>query len=259
MLATRACRLLGLGDRATSSQQPRAVQIQGPLLEPKQRLARWKVVTLKLLLVLETFALKNRAQAALGVDAYRRIFQRAREEDRLQDTQPAFQRMINGEIVGKPLTPGTGVPTVDPQVCNHPTAEMKRRGNKVKWWTCHLCKSRWERHLPVIPTGVPTDREIMTNGPHAGKSFHHIWENEHQYNHWVRLTADTHPEGMDPALYRLAAYLARKEQVSAGLSPLPESDAESVESSLSAEVDRRMEAMDPGMDVLVEPIRFQDI
>jgi len=100
------------------------------------------VVTLKILLVLETFALKNRALAALGTDAYKRIFYRAREEDRQSGTQALQHRMINGELVGKPLKAGEGVPTMDPQMCHHPTPEMKRRGNKAKWWTCNLCKSR---------------------------------------------------------------------------------------------------------------------
>jgi hypothetical protein len=204
-----------MGNSTSSSQQPRAVQIQGPVLEPKQRLARWKVVTLKVLMVLETFALKNRTLAALGTDAYKRIFHRAREEDRQSGTQTLQQRMINGELVGKPLKAGEGVPTVDPQMCNHPTSEMKRRGNKTKWWTCNQCKSRWERIIPEFPQGIPTDRELMLSGIHAGKTFLHILETEHQYTHWVRLTAETNPEGAEPQIYRLAAYLARKEQMSA--------------------------------------------
>jgi len=171
------------------------------------------VVTLKILLVLETFALKNRALAALGTDAYKRILYRAREEDRQSGTQALQHRMINGELVGKPLKAGEGVPTMDPQMCHHPTPEMKRRGNKAKWWTCNLCKSRWERIIPEIPQGVPTDQELMMSGTHAGKTYRHIWENELQYTHWVRLTADTNPEGADPQIYRLAAYLARKEQM----------------------------------------------
>ena len=223
MLAARACRLLGLGNSSSSSQQPAVFQIRGPVLEEKQRLARWKVVTLKLLLVLQTFALKNRTQAALGTDAYKRIFQRAREEDRLAGTQQQLQhRMINGELIGKPLKPGEGTPTVDPAVCVHPTAEMKRRGNKTKWWTCQLCKSRWERITPEYPTGFPTDEELMLSGQHAGKSFLHIWNFEHQYVHWVRLTAETNPgdvrlggPGVDPQIYRLAAYLEQKEQTTA--------------------------------------------
>ena len=219
MLAQRACRLLGLGNSASSSQQPTVFQIRGPVLEEKQRLARWKVVTLKLLLVLQAFALKNRTQAALGTDAYKRIFQRAREEDRQAGNQSPHHRMINGELIGKPLKPGDGTPTVDPQMCNHPTAEMKRRGNKAKWWTCQLCQSRWERIIPEIPTGFPTDDELMLIGQHAGKSFLHIWNFEHQYVHWIRLTAETTPgdvrlggPGVEPQIYRLAAYLEQKEQ-----------------------------------------------
>ncbi len=42
-------------------------------------------------------------------------------------------------------------------------------------------------------TGNPKSTEIMLTGPHEGKTFQEIWENEHQYCHWVRLTADTTP------------------------------------------------------------------
>ena len=107
------------------------------------------MVVLKLLLVLETFTLKRRTQAALGEEAYKRIFQRARADDQRQGPQAPFGRMINGELVGKPLKDGEGLPTVDPRLCHHPTAEMKRRGNKTKWWTCNLCKSRWERQMSL--------------------------------------------------------------------------------------------------------------
>ena len=88
--------------------------------------------------------------------------------------------------------------------------------------------------MPETPQGVPTDREVMTSGPHAGKTFNHLWENEHQYTQWVRLTADTHPEGADPAIYRLAAYLTRKDQIAEGLIPLPESDVESPPEEITA-------------------------
>ena len=214
-LAQRACRLLGWGS-SSSSNQPRTVQIQGPALEPKQRLAMWKRLVIKLLLVLDTFAHKRRTQAALGDEAYRRIFQRARAENRQTETHTFQSRMINGELVGKPLKAGEGMPTVDPAMCNHPTSEMKRRGTKTLiWWTCNQCKSRWERLTPEIPQGPPTDRELMLSGTHAGKTFRQIWENEHQYTHWVRLTAEANPEGAEPQIYRLAAYLARKEQLNA--------------------------------------------
>jgi hypothetical protein len=175
--------------------------------------ARWKILVLKLLWVLETFALKRRTQAALGEESYKRIFQRARVESRRNDQTQTFDRLINGELVGKPLKPAEGVPQVDPAMCNHPTAEMKRRANKMKWWTCTLCLSRWERLPLVVVDGPPTGREILMQGPHAGKSFREILETEHQYAHWVRLTAEASSEEASPQVLRLAAYLQTKEQM----------------------------------------------
>jgi hypothetical protein len=187
-------------------------------------MARWKIMVLKLLWVLETFSLKRRTQAVLGEDSYKRLFQRAKEETRRNDSGPDYHRLINGEVVGKPLQPGKGIPQVDPQMCNHPTSEMKRRGNKKNtkggtWWTCSLCLSRWERMDLPTETGNPKSTEIMLTGPHEGKTFQEIWENEHQYCHWIRLTADTNPPETNPdsrnnqQIYRLAHYLHQMETV----------------------------------------------
>jgi len=178
-------------------------------LETHQRLARWKVVVLKMLWVLESLSLKRRCQAALGEDNYRRMFQKVKEV-RPQGNHP-FDRLINGEVVGAPLKPGEGVPQVDPQMCMHPTSEMKRRGNKMKWWTCALCLSRWERSKLEVPAGAPTGKEVMLHGPQAGKTFREIHDTEHQYSHWVRLTAETAPAETTEQILRLAAYLQTRE------------------------------------------------
>lgn len=216
MLAARACRLLGIGNQSSATpSNAQTFQIVGPKLEPRQRLARWKIIALKLLWVLETFALKRRTQAALGEDSYKRLFQRARVEDRRESRPQLIDRLINGELVGKPLKPGEGVPQLDPQMCSHPIAEMKRRGNKMKWWTCTLCLSRWERLQLTTPSGPPTGNEVMMRGPHVGKTFRQIYETEHQYSHWARLTAEANAEDGNEQLLRLAAYLQTREQMSA--------------------------------------------
>ena len=216
MLAARACRLLGIGSSSsTQPSNPQTFQLAGSTLEPRQRLARWKILALKLLWVLETFALKRRTQAALGEESYKRLFQRARAEERRSDQTQSFGRLINGEIMGRPLKPSEGVPQVDPRMCNHPTSDMKRRGNKMKWWTCTLCLSRWERLQVVAPQGVPRGREVLLQGPHAGKTFQDIHETEPQYAHWVRLTAETSAEEASPQVMRLAAYLQTREQLNA--------------------------------------------
>ena len=203
---------------SSSSSQPsntQSFEILGPKLETHQRLACWKVIVLKLFWVLETFAHKSRTQAALGEDSYKRLPQRARLKDRRSEQTQNFDRLINGELVGKPLKPSGGVPQVDPLMCNHPTAEMKRRGNKMKWWTCTLCLNRWERLPLMVVDGPPTAKEIVIQGPHAGKTFREIQRTEHQYAHWVRLTAEASAEEASPQVIRLAAYLQTREQMNA--------------------------------------------
>ena len=77
--------------------------------------------------------------------------------------------VINGKVVGKLLKSGTGRVMIDPAMCAHPTAMMKRRGNKMKWWSCTQCQSRWERHTPgeVAPEGIPQGSKIRhTQGSH---------------------------------------------------------------------------------------------
>ena len=104
---------------------------------------------------------------------------------------------------------------MDPQMCVHPTAEMKRRGNKMKWWTCALCLSRWERHKLDVPAGAPTGKEVMLTGPHSGKTFREIHDTEHQYCHMIRLVVDTSPGDAPEQSQRLAAYLQCREQQNA--------------------------------------------
>ena len=174
-------------------------------------MARWKIVVLKLLLVLENFNLKKRTQAVLGKEVYLRIFHQVRDQDTA--TTQDVTKVINGEIVGKPMTPGEGRVEMDPEQCQHPTDRMKRAGNKAaKWWTCQQCQSRWTRMSleDAVPTGIPRGSEILFFGKHVGKTFAHVFDNLPSYAQWVIRTAQEHGEEAQPQLLRLAKYLARR-------------------------------------------------
>jgi hypothetical protein len=187
------------------------------LSEP-QRLARWKIFTLKLLWVLDAFGRKRRTQAALGEDSYRRIFQEARnkEEKEQQQSRP-ITNVINWEIVGKLLKPGEGEVLIDPTMCAHPTPSMKRRGNKTKWWTCTQCQSRWERRSmeDQIPEGSPQGSEMMLQGTSMGQTFSDIYENNRTYCQWALLTAGEGMQEATPQVHRLAAYARQRETAEA--------------------------------------------
>jgi len=217
MLAARASRLLGLGGSSSSSANPTQRTLGDRLSEP-QRLARWKIFTLKLLWVLDAFGRKRRTQAVLGEDSYRKIFQeaRTREEKDLHHNRP-LTTIINGEIVGKPLKPGDGEVLTDPAMCSHPSPSMKRRGNKMKWWTCVQCQSRWERRSmeEQIPEGPPRGIEMMMQGTSAGSDFNHIYETRKEYCKWVLLTAAEGVEEATPQLLRLATYIRQRETAEA--------------------------------------------
>ena len=168
-------------------------------------------MVLKLFLVLDNFQLKKCTQAVLGKDAYLRIFHQVRDQE--EAPQPQVSNVINGEIVGKQLSPGEGRVEVDPEQCRHPLDRMKRHGNRTsKWWTCHQCQSRWERMTieQAMPTGIPRGTETLLFGKHVGQTFAHVFDNLPSYAQWVIKTAQEHGDEAHPQLLRLAKYLSRR-------------------------------------------------
>ena len=135
MLGARACRI-AQGQSSSSNQETQpATTAPGAKLTTDQRLARWRIVVLKLFLVLDNFHLKKRTQAVLGKDAYLRIFHQVKDQENAPP--PDLSTVINGENVGKQLSPGEGRVEMDPEQCPHPTDRMKRHGNRTsKWWIC---------------------------------------------------------------------------------------------------------------------------
>ena len=211
MLGERACRI-AQGQSSSSNQESQpGTTTNDARLTTEQRLARWKIFALKLFMVLDNFLLKKRTQAALGKDAYLRIFQQARNQG---DTPPPqVSKVINGEVVGKPLPPGEGNVEVEPEQCQHPVNRMIRHGNRTsKWWTCHQCQSRWERMTieQAMPTGIPRGTEALLFGKHAGQTFAQVFDNLPSYTQWVIKTAQEHGDEAHPQLLRLAKYLNRR-------------------------------------------------
>ncbi len=99
------------------------------VLSESQREARWKSIILKVLIVLNVHAVKERVVAALGgKDNYLRIFQQVETPE---VEQPAVTRIVDQEIVGKPIEPGVGEAEgagMDPAMCQHPMGKMKDLG-----------------------------------------------------------------------------------------------------------------------------------
>ena len=212
MLGSRACHILSSASGSSTLPSGSRVAAGTARLSTTERLARWKVMVLKLFWVLRCFQQKRAAQAALGTEPYKRIFNKY---DKMKtDGQTAPTQVINGEAVGKPLPDGTGTRTVEANVCQHPLMAMKARGNKTqKWWTCNLCQSRWERvplDLPA-PTMEPRDIDVMQIGKYQGKTFQEIYETQGHYCQWVLQTVDCEPSSSQH-LKRLASYIVSREQ-----------------------------------------------
>ena len=165
----------------------------------------WKRLTIKIKWVLAVFQLRAQTIVALGSETYKRIFQAQVRQTQTQQltgvmSYPVFQRVIQGEAVGKELTRGRGNPTVAKELCDHPDASMKRGANDnrksgggIKWWTCDLCKSRWER-VPMATIApnmqeTPKDTDILTQGRYMGSTYLDVITNDWTYCEWVVTTS----------------------------------------------------------------------
>ena len=185
---------------------------------------------LKVKWVFAVVSMKARAIAALGKEPYLRLV----GETKRISAEEGSQRVINGQQVGKKLTPSSGTPEVSPDVCPHPLEKMKARSNmqtksdgtqkgKV-WWTCLQCLSRWER-IP-LPTAKPKparkERKLLgTNlmgfGRHKEKTYLDVWCNHQGYCTWAMTTDETQTDA-SPQLRRFATWLRQ------GDDPMEESE-----------------------------------
>ena len=184
------------------------------VLSPSQRIARWKAIVYKVLIVINVHAVKERVTAALGGrDNYLRIFQQVKTPQ-LPD-QPLVTRIIDGEVVGRPLPTSKGQSDgaeLEPAMCQHPSSKMKKRGNKAqKWWTCTACLQRWERKEleEYHPKGEATDTDLITFGPRIGQTYLEVLQDP-MYCQLILLTVETDPAS-SPQIKRLARYIVQNE------------------------------------------------
>ena len=159
----------------------------------RSRCARWIRLTLKLLWVVQSFAIKKATQAVLGDRAYNRIFHQVRDMNTA--ASGTRQRIVQGQLVGRRLEDSTGKTQGghDPRTCQHEDQNMKARGNaRQTWWTCLRCGARWERmDLPASSaTGPATVTTVMTSGRHAGKTFGEIFTEDQHYVQWAMMSVE---------------------------------------------------------------------
>ena len=116
----------------------------------------------------------------------------------------------NAELVGPKLPDlRKGTPKVDPDICEHPTKNMHRRGNRdSKTWTCDLCLTGWQR-LPLNRSENPQPTDIVTFGKHRNRTFEDIAVEFPDYAKFIVTTADQEPDQQTNFL-RLANYLRGK-------------------------------------------------
>jgi hypothetical protein len=147
MLGIRASRIA-----ATSGAAPR--EVAGPTLaaqlSPEQRIARWRVLSLK-----ET---KAAAVAVLGQGPYQSVVQEIPSEGRTS-TLTSLHRICHGEGVGRelPQSKSTGAAPGSRATCKHD--DLRKLGNNsLKWWCCTMCGAIFERTgLDELPEEVPEE------------------------------------------------------------------------------------------------------
>ena len=210
MLGQRASRLVSTL-RGNQTPDPAAASCAASL-SPEQRIARWKSIAIKMMMVLNLFALKQRTRLFLGKAAFARIFTEIRD----RATRP-FQasRIINGEVVGPPMDPMEGTPSVDRATCQHPVHQMSLKGSNQykKCFTCKDCLSRWQRLKlsDIIPTGTPTHEEqILFGSRYVGETFTNVYSQDPAYSTWV-LGAVEHQEETSTSARRFAQYVVSRE------------------------------------------------
>lgn len=217
MLGQRASRICA--GAPASSQPVRGSSAVGAVehLSPIVREAKWRQFALKLMLVLRSYVQKRALQAMLGKEVYARIFETTKkQEERMTADQHLVGdgRVINGEIVGRPLTAGGAKATVDPAICQHHSAAMKARANRSqKWWTCIDCQSRWDRRdMSIYEDQDPSASELILFGKYQGSEMASVRATDRNYCQWVLYTAEQENTKACPHLLRFATYLTMMEQ-----------------------------------------------
>ena len=179
----------------------------------RQLEARWGTILLKIELLMRVFQIKNMTKILLGEQNYLRLCGKVRHLPEAPEA-PEITKVIQGEVVGKQKAePGDGEVKVDPDICQHPEKDMKRRGNrKSRWWTCDLCQTRWERRTvdSVLMTGPVGGNEILLTEKYLCKTFNSVMLSDPSYCQHAVASAEQEPS-THQSMRRFAQYIAETE------------------------------------------------
>jgi hypothetical protein len=134
MLGARASRIT---DAASSRAAPKQQARLEPTLSPVQRINRWRVMTRKLIIVLDAFHYTNCVMAAIGERPYKTIFGSLRQTQvaNAAETKMAVHKILDGQIMGKELgyskaqkLPAAGTRT-EPTLCQHNPINIRQGAN----------------------------------------------------------------------------------------------------------------------------------
>lgn len=209
----RACRILAQNpsEKSTATSSER---VGSAKLCESERLSLWKMILIKVQLILQTAFQQNKAKLLLGEAVYNRMFS---STPTLRDaSEPINYRFLNGQAVGRQRPPGTGRldsqrAHMDPAMCQHPADKMRARANKTdKWWICTACLSRWDRldTTELNLTQGPQDLNVLNFGKHMGSSFQEVWIQDRRYCEWILQTAENGDSSKE--IHQFAQYLQQK-------------------------------------------------
>ena len=88
---------------------------------------------------------------------------------------------------------------------------MKRGGNKwAQWWTCQLCRLRWERR-PLEhgfgTRGAATRLSLVTRGRYQGHTYDEVMNLDYTYCQWILATAQQETSAEMEWVSHFAAYI----------------------------------------------------
>jgi hypothetical protein len=181
----------------------------------------------KTIIVMNYLQIRTACQAILTQKVFHVLFYPTQQAMEAPDGTSQY-RQIGEELVLDSLGRKSNWegPTLDH--CPHHASAMKRAGNgKMKWWTCKNCGERWrrERQPTFGPNFVPQDHDKILFGPHCGKTYLYLVENEPSYCHYL-LQKVEHEEDAPQLVQATARYIInyqrRHEQLLVGQPPIPE-------------------------------------
>jgi len=227
MLGARACRLSAeTGASSSASQSTRKGEGSVAKWSPTELMHRWKIMTLKMMMVIRVYAIKLQAQAVLGKENYFRVLADVRDQDHTTRAQSStMTRIIGGYLVGTPLSRGQGPAKFSPDQCNHPSTTMKPRGNKnQQWFTCMQCQARWERNGLNHQGKDPNPQDLVGFGMYSHMTYAEVIRHHPRYCDWVLETMEQEAD-YQPLLGRFGTFLLLERHLQTPLSQ-DEMDAE---------------------------------